>query len=92
MINKEEQLRKFEEQLMPKIKDACVLLVDFFEEQALPSSYTACLGTYVENFLTFNAKSWEEHCQEYGVEIDFPEVAKEIEAVKSLDEYVEEFR
>jgi len=92
MMRKEEQLRKFEENLMPKIKDACLYLVDFFEDKELPSSYTACLGSYIENFLTFNAKSWEEHCQDYGVEMDFPEVAKEIETVRSLDEYIKEFR
>ena len=91
-MTKEEKIEAFEQELLPQIKDACVRLVDYFEEKKLPSSYTSCLGTYIENFITFNAKSWEEHCKNYGVKMDFKEVEKELKIVSSLDEYVEEFR
>ena len=92
MMTQEEKIEAFEQELLPEIKDACVKLVSYFETKSLPSSYTSCLGMYVENFITFNAKSWKDHCENYGVKMDFSEVQKELETVSSLDEYVEEFR
>ena len=92
MMTQEEKIEAFEQELLPQIKDACVTLVDYFESKNLPSSYSSCLGIYVENFITFNAKSWKEHCENYGVTMAFLEVEKELEIVSSLDEYVEEFR
>jgi hypothetical protein len=91
-MTQEEKIEAFEQELLPEIKDACVKLVNYFEAKNLPSSYTSCLGMYVENFITFNAKSWKKHCENYGVKMDFSEVQKELETVSSLDEYVEEFR
>jgi len=91
-MTKEEKIEAFEQELLPQIKEACLSLVEFFEKKELSSSYSSCLGTYVENFITFNAKSWEEHCENYGVKMDFKELEKELETVRSLDEYVEEFR
>ena len=91
-MTKEEKIEAFEQELLPQIKDACVTLVNHFEEKELPSSYSSCLGTYIENFITFQAKSWEEHCENYGVKMEFKEVEKELKIVRSLDEYVEEFR
>jgi len=92
MMTQKEKIEAFEQELLPQIKDACVKLVSYFEVKKLPSSYTSCLGMYVENFITFNAKIWKEHCENYGVKMDFLEVQKELETVSSLDEYVEEFR
>ena len=91
-MTKEEKIEAFEQELLPQIKDACVTLVNHFEAKALPSNYSSCLGTYIENFITFNAKNWEEHCESYGVKMEFKELEKELEIVSSLDEYVEEFR
>ena len=91
-MTKEEKLEGFEQELLPPVKNAINMLLEYFEAKKLPSAYTACLGNYFENFISFHAVKWREHCENYGVKMDFPELREALENIESLDEYVEEFR
>ena len=91
-MTKEETIEAFEQELLPEIKEASVKILNYLEEKNLPSSYKVCLGSYLENFFSFNARPWKEHCEGYGVKMEFIEIQKELDVVCSLDEYVEEFR
>jgi uncharacterized protein (DUF4213/DUF364 family) len=91
-MTKEEKLDGFEKELLPDVKESITTLLEYFEEKQLPSAYTACLGTYFENFISFSAIKWDEHCENYGVKMEFPSVEESINKIKSLDVYVEDFR
>ena len=91
-MTQEDRVEKFEQELLPKVKDAFVEVMNYIEEKRLASAYVACLSSYVENFVTGKALKWSEHCENYGVKMDFPELIAELEKIESLDEYVKEFR
>ena len=90
-MTQEEKVEKFEQELLPKVKDAFVEVMNYIEEKKLPSAYVACLSSYIENFVTGKALKWSEHCEEYGVIMDFPELTDALEKIESLDEHVKEF-
>ena len=91
-MTEEEKIDAFETQLLPEVKEDVLWMMEYFESKKLPSVYSSCLQMYLANFMGFNATSWDEHCEEYGIKMDFKEIEDAIEKVKSLDEYVEEFR
>ena len=91
-MTQEARVEKFEQELLPKVKEAFVEVMNHIEEKKLPSAYVACLSSYVENFVTGKALKWSEHCEEYGVTMAFPELTDALEKIESLDAYVEEFR
>jgi len=39
-----------------------------------------------------SAKVWEEHCDDYGIKIEFEEIDDAIERVKKLDQYVKDYQ
>ena len=91
-MTKEEKIESFEETLIPRVRDSFIELMRYVETKELPSAYSACLGTYLEKFIAYNATSWDEHCESYGIKMEFLEIEDAVENIKSLDEYVEEFR
>ena len=91
-MTKEEKIESFEETLIPRVRNSFLELLDYFDTKELPSAYSACLGTYLEKFIAYNATEWDDHCESYGIKMEFAEVQDAIENIKSLDEYVEEFR
>ena len=90
-MTQEAKVEKFEQELLPKVKDAFVEVMNYIEERELPSAYAVCLSSYVEKFVTGKALKWKEHCQEYGVEMNFKELKEALEKIESLDEHVKEF-
>ena len=91
-MTKEEKIESFEETLIPRVRDSFIELMAYFEAKKLPSAYSACLATYLEKFIAYNATEWDEHCESYGIKIEFFEVQDAVDNIKSLDEYVDEFR
>ena len=91
-MTEEERVEKFEHELLPKVKDAFVEVMNYIEEKKLPSAYVACLSSYIENFVIGKAIKWKEHCEEYGVRMDFSELTEALEKIESLDKYVKEFK
>lgn len=91
-MTEEEKLEGFEQELLPTVKDEYIKLMNYFEEKKLPSAYTACLGTYLENFMAFRAVTWNEHCENYGIKMDDIELQESLKNIQSLDIYVEDFR
>ena len=91
-MTEEEKLEGFEKELLPTVRDEYIELMAYFEEKNLPSAYTACLGTYLENFMGFRAVKWQEHCESYGIKMDKVELKEALEKIQSLDIYVEDFR
>jgi len=90
-MTQEERVEKFEQELLPKVKDAFVEVKNYIEDKKLPSAYEVCLSSYVGNFITGKALKWSEHCEEYGVTMDFAELTDALEKIESLDEHVKEF-
>ncbi len=90
-MTQEARVEKFEQELLPKVKDAFIEVMNYIEEKKLPSAYAVCLSSYVENFVTGKALKWKEHCEEYGVEMDFAELKEALEKIESLDEHLKEF-
>ncbi len=91
-MTEENKIEAFESNILPEIKEDVLWMIEYFESKKLPSAYSSCLQMYLANFMGLNAKPWDEHCADYGVEMDFEEIKDAIESVKSLDEYVEDFR
>lgn len=89
---KESKIEEFENNILPTVKEDVLKITEYFENKKLPSVYSSCLQMYLINFIELNARKWKEHCEDYGVEIDFEEIKDAIENVKSLDSYVEDFR
>ncbi len=91
-MTEEEKLKDFEERIIPPIQSSFVEVANFFEQENLSSAYLSALMGYLENFLTFNAKRWEEQCEEYGVTINFKEIDEALKKIRTLDEFVEMFQ
>ena len=91
-MTQEKKLEAFETQLLPEVKEEVVWVLEYFEEQNLPSAYASCVQMYLANFMHFAAKPWDEQCEAYGIQMDFKEIQEAIEKIKSLDEYVEDFQ
>ena len=91
-MTQEEKIDAFETQLLPEVKEDVLWVMEYFERKKLPSAYTSCLQMYLANFMGFSAKPWDEHCDGYGIKMDFKELEDAIEKIKGLDDYVEEFR
>jgi hypothetical protein len=91
-MTEEEKLDGFEKELLPSVRDEYIELMAYFEAKGFPSAYTACLGTYLENFMSFRAVKWKEHCENYGITMDKVDLKEALEKIQSLDMYVEDFR
>ena len=91
-MTKEERLERFEIELLPKVKESISRLLEYFEVHKLSSAYTACLVSYFENFISLSAVKWDEHCENYGIKMEFPNLEEELDKIQSLDVYVEDFR
>jgi mannosyltransferase OCH1-like enzyme len=90
-MTQEEKIDDFEENILPNIKEDILKIINYFEQHELPSAYSSCLQMYLANFMGFRAKLWDEHCSEYGVEIDFEAIEDSLKKVKTLDEFVSEY-
>ena len=91
-MTQEEKIEDFEAHILPSIKEEVLKILHYFEDNALPSAYSSALQMYLANFMGFVAKPWNEHCTEYGIEMDFPEIDESIQKVKTLDAFVCEYR
>jgi len=91
-MTQDDKIDAFEKNLLPALKEDVLWMMEYFESKKLPSVYGSCLQMYLANFMGFTAKTWDEHCENYGIKMDFEELSDAIENIKSLDEYVEEFR
>ena len=87
----EEKIEDFEENILPNIKEEVLTILNYFNQNELPSAYSSCVQMYLANFMGFAAKPWDEQCADYGVEMDFNEIEEAIKKVKTLDEFVSEY-
>ncbi len=90
-MTNEEKIDDFETHILPSIKEDVLKVLNYFQTKDLPSAYASCLQMYLANFMGFRAKPWEEHCDDYGVTMDFPEIEDALKKIKTLDEFVAEF-
>ena len=90
-MSQESKIEEFEHNILPSIREDVLKILEYFEQKELPSAYSSCLQMYLANFMGLSAKVWDEHCSDYGIEMDFEAINSAIENVKSLDEYVKDF-
>ena len=90
-MSQESKIEEFEHNILPSIREDVLKILEYFEQKELPSAYSSCLQMYLANFMGLSAKAWDEHCSDYGIEMDFEAINSAIENVKSLDEYVTDF-
>ena len=90
-MSQESKIEEFEYSILPSIREDVLKILEYFEQKELPSAYSSCLQMYLANFMGLSAKAWDEHCSDYGIEMDFEAINSAIENVKSLDEYVKDF-
>ena len=90
-MTQEEKIEDFEAHILPSIKEEVLKILNYFEQNKLPSAYSSALQMYIANFMALSAKPWDEHCPDYGIEMDFDEIDESIKKVKTLDVFVSEY-
>ncbi len=90
-MNDESKIEEFEKNILPTVKEDVLKIIEYFERKELPSAYSSCLQMYLANFMGLSAKVWDEHCDDYGIKIEFKEIDDAIERVKKLDQYVKDY-
>ncbi len=90
-MNDESKIEEFEKNILPTVKENVLEIIEYFERKELPSVYSSCLQMYLANFMGLSAKVWDEHCDDYGIKIEFKEIDDAIERVKKLDQYVKDY-
>ncbi len=91
-MNDESKIEAFETNILPTVKEDVLEIIEYFESKELPSVYSSCVQMYLANFMGLRAKVWEEHCDDYGIKIEFKEIDDAIERVKKLDQYVKDYQ
>ncbi len=91
-MNDESKIEEFEKNILPTVKEDVLKIIEYFERKELPSAYSSCLQMYLANFMGLSAKMWDEHCDDYGIKIEFEEIDDAIEHVKKLDQYVKDYQ
>ena len=90
-MNDESKIEAFETNILPTVKEDVLEIIEYFESEELPSVYSSCVQMYLANFMGLSAKVWDEHCDDYGIKIEFKEIDDAIERVKKLDQYVKDY-
>ena len=91
-MNDESKIEAFETNILPTVKEDVLEIIEYFESKELPSVYSSCVQMYLANFMGLSANVWEEHCDDYGIKIEFKEIDDAIERVKKLDQYVKDYQ
>ena len=90
-MNEDSKIEAFETNILPTVKEDILEIIEYFESKELPSVYSSCVQMYLANFMGLSAKVWDEHCDDYGIKIEFKEIDDAIERVKKLDQYVKDY-
>ena len=91
-MNDESKIEAFETNILPTVKEDVLEIIEYFERKELPSVYSSCVQMYLANFMGLSAKVWDEHCNDYGIKIEFEEINDALERVKKLDQYVKDYQ
>ena len=90
-MTEEDKIEEFETNILPTVKEDVLEIIEYFESKELPSVYSSCVQMYLANFMGLSAKVWDEHCNDYGIKIEFEEIDDALERVKKLDQYVKDY-
>ena len=91
-MNEDSKIEAFETNILPTVKEDVLKIIEYFESKELPSVYSSCVQMYLANFMGLSAKVWDEHCDDYGIKIEFKEINDALERVKKLDQYVKDYQ